>query len=92
MWRMMNKMTGCARSALMLDGEIRNYVDVLQVVAQGCTVSPNLFKVCIIDMVAAVQAAKQGVAVGEHTVCGLMFADDCVGISDTTHPKDCRNK
>ena len=44
-WRMMEKSTECARSAVMLDGEISNYVDVLQGVAQACTLSPNLFKV-----------------------------------------------
>ena len=36
-WRMMKKMTGCAKSTVMLDGEISNYVDILQGVAQGCT-------------------------------------------------------
>ena len=38
-------MTECARSAAMLDGEISKYVDILQGVAQGCTLSPNLFPV-----------------------------------------------
>ena len=32
-WRMVNKMTECARSAVMLDGEISKYVDILQGVA-----------------------------------------------------------
>ena len=35
------------------------------------------------DMIAAVEAAKQGVTIGEDTVSGLMFADDFGGISDT---------
>ena len=34
-------------------------------------------------MIRAVQAAKQGVKVGEHTVSGLMFADDFVMIAVT---------
>ena len=46
----------------------------------GCTLSPNTFKVCINDLIVAV-GAKQGVAVGEDTVSGLMFADNFVGIS-----------
>ena len=84
MWGMMEKMTECARSAVMLDGEISKYVDILQGVAQGCTSSPNLFRVYINDMIliVAVEAAKQGVTVGEDTMSGLMFADDFVGISE----------
>ena len=34
-------------------------------------------------MIVIVEAAGQGVAVGEDTVSGLMFADDFVGISGT---------
>ena len=34
-------------------------------------------------MIVAVEAARQGVTVGEDTVSGLMFADDIVGISET---------
>ena len=34
-------------------------------------------------MTVAVEAAKQGITVGEDTVSGLMFADDFVGISET---------
>ena len=73
----------CATSAVKLDGEISKYVDILQGAAQGCTLSPNLFKVYINDMIVAVEAAKQGVTVGEDAVSGLMFADDFVGISET---------
>ena len=65
----------------MLDGEISKYVDILQRVAQGCTLSPNLFKVYVHDMIVAVEAATQGVTMGEYTVSGLMFANDFVGIS-----------
>ena len=39
--------------------------------------------VYINDMIVAVEAARQGVTVGEETVSGLMFADDIVGISET---------
>ena len=81
-------MTECVKSAVMLDGEISNYID--QRVAQGCMMSPNLLKVFIIDIIIAVEEAKQGVAVGEDTVSGLMFADDLVGILEI--PKGVQNQ
>ena len=81
MWRMVKKMTECAKSAMMLDGGISKYFDILRGVAQGCTLSPTLFKVFIDDLI--IEAAKQGVKVGEDMVSGLMFTDDFVGISDT---------
>ena len=46
---------------VMLDGDISKHVNILQVVAQGCTLSPSLVKVYINDMIVAVEAAKQGV-------------------------------
>ena len=33
MWRMMKKMAECTRSAVMLDGEISKYVDIVHGVA-----------------------------------------------------------
>ena len=60
MWSMMKNMTECARSAVMLDGELSNYVDILRGVVQGCAPSSNLFKLCINDMIVAAEAAKQG--------------------------------
>ena len=83
MWRIIRIITKCVTSAVMLDGEISNYVDVLQGVAQACTLSPFLFKIYMNEMIVAVEAAKQGVTVGDNTVSGLMFADDFVGISET---------
>ena len=50
--------------------EIFEYVDILQGVAQGCTLSPNLFKEYINDMIVAVDAAKQGVTMVEDTASG----------------------
>ena len=96
MWRMVKNLTGCARSAVMLDGETSTYVEIiysmyiyyiyiyiLQGVAQGCTLSHNLFKVPIDDVIEVVEEAKQGVTVGEDTVSALTFADNFVGISET---------
>ena len=62
---MMEDRTECARSAVMLDGEILNYLDILQGVAQGCTLSPYLFKACTNDMIVAIEAVTQGVRVGK---------------------------
>ena len=67
---MMKKMTECAARAMMMNGDISNHAQMLQAAAQECTLSPNLFKVYIDDMVVAVEAAKLGVAVGEDTVSG----------------------
>ena len=57
------------------------YVDILQRVAQGCTLSPILFSIYVDDLIIAVEAARQGVTAGEDTLSGSMFADDLVGIS-----------
>ena len=50
-------------------------------VAQGCRLSPNLSTEYINDMIAAVEAAKEGVTVGEGKVSRLVFANDFVGRS-----------
>ena len=43
-----------------------------------------LFKVYINGMIVAVEAANQGITVGEDTVPGLIFADDFVGMSESS--------
>ena len=61
-------------------------VDILQGVAQGCTLSLNVFQINIDDMIAAaVEPAKKARSheMGEDTVSGLMFADDFVLVSET---------
>ena len=50
--------------------ETSKYFYILQGVAQGCTLSPTLFKVFINDMIRAVETTKQGVKVGEDMVSG----------------------
>ena len=69
----------------MLDGEVSNN-GILQGDAQGCTLSPSYstFTWIFKDMTVAVEAAKQEVTVGGDTVSGLMFADDFMGISETS--------
>ena len=44
----------------------------------------TVYQVSVNDILVAVEAAKQGVTVGEDTVSGLMFADFFVGISETS--------
>ena len=90
MWRMMKNIMDCARSAVMLDGKISKYVDILEGVAQACTLSPNIFKVYINDTIVAVEAPKQGITIVEDTVSGLMFAEVFVVISET--PKGLQNQ
>ena len=73
----------------MLDGEYQTVLIVCKELPRDelhrdVRLSPNLFKVFIDDMIVAVEAAKQGVTVGGDTVSGLMFADDFVGISETS--------
>ena len=76
----------CEESAVMPDGEISKYVDILQgIYRHVCTLSTILVKVYINDMI-AIEAAKEGVTVGEDEVSRLMFADDFLGISET--PKE----
>ena len=50
--RMMKSMTECARSAVMLNGEISNHADILKGVK--CTLSPDSFKAYINDTMIAV--------------------------------------
>ena len=56
----MKKTTGSARSAETLDGVIWKYVDILQGVAQGCTLSPDLFKACIHNLILTDERSKAG--------------------------------
>ena len=54
------------------DIELCLIIFFLQGVAHGCTLSPNLVKVCINDhIIVAVEAAKDAVTVGHDTVSGL---------------------
>ena len=87
---MMKDRTECARSAVMLDGEISNYLDILRGVAQGFALSPYLFKACTNDMIVAIEAVRQGVRVGKircRDSCLRMISWEC-----QEHPKDHRNK
>ena len=47
------------------------------------TITQSIQGIYIDDIIVAVEAAKQGVTMGEDTVSGLMFADGFVGVSET---------
>ena len=83
----MGKDKGDAGLTSRRDRHGNGYVDILQGVAQGYTLSPNIFNICINDLILivliAVEAANQEVTVGEDTVSGLVFADDLMGMSET---------
>ena len=51
------KMSEHAKSAIILNGEISKYFDILQGVTQGCTLSPTLFKAFINDLILALEPA-----------------------------------
>ena len=44
MWRMVKKMAECAESVMMLYGETWNNFDIMQGVAQRCTLSPTFIQ------------------------------------------------
>ena len=62
---MVKKMTECATGAMTLDGRLSKCFDILHGVAQGCVLSPTLFKMFTNDLILATEAAKQGVKVGD---------------------------
>ena len=67
-WRMIKNMTECATSAVMLDGEILNYVDILQELDRNVRYHLIYSRQTLNDMIVAVEAAKQGVTVGGDSV------------------------
>lgn len=76
-------MTKRARSASMLPGKIPKYVDILQRVVQGCTLSPTLFKAFIEDS-SSINSDERDHCRGRGgvEVVSDMFMDASVGISD----------
>ena len=82
----MKNITESARSAVMLDEEISN-IELLFIFYnewhRDARHHQNTFKVNI-NMIVAIEAANQGVAMGKDTTSGLTFADDFVGDIRTT--------
>lgn len=75
---------------MLLIGEKSKHDDILQGVAQGCTLSPCPFEVYSENIIEAVEAAKQGVTVG-----GVRVGDRSLRMTlrgHQKHPKNYRNK
>ena len=50
---------------------------------KGVRYHPLCSRYLFYDIIRVIEAAKQGVNVGEDTISGLMFAHDFVGIAET---------
>ena len=68
----------------MLEGEQSAAFNVEQGVAQGCSLSPNLFSVFINGLLKEVEQAELGIELSNRArIGGMLFADDFVGVSDS---------
>ena len=84
LWRVIKKMYGCSKSAVLLEGEKLDTFKIEQGVAQGCSLSPILFSVFINHLLKEVEQTGLGIQLSSgKTVGGRLFADDFVGISDS---------
>ena len=73
-----------SRSAVLLEGEKLDLFNVEQGVAQGCSLSPILFSISINDLLKEIEQAELGIQLSSGKTFGiLLFADDCVGVSDS---------
>ena len=59
LWRVIKKMYGCSKSAVLLEGEKLDTFKIEQGVAQGCSLSPILFSVFINDLLKEVEQTGQ---------------------------------
>ena len=81
MWHVNKTMYNSSRSAIFLEGE----KCVEQGVAQGCSFSPILFSVFISDLLEEIDRAQIGIQLKSgNKVGGLLFADDFVGITESS--------
>ena len=74
-----------SRSAVLLEGEKSSTFSVEQGVAQGCSLSPILFSVFISDLLEEIDRAQIVIQLKSgNKVGGLLFADDFVGITESS--------
>ena len=72
-------------SAVLLEGEKSETFSLEQGMARGCSLSPILFSVFINDLLIEMEEAGLGVQLNNgKSIAGLLFADDFVGISDSS--------
>ena len=84
MWRVIKTMYNSSRSAVLLEGEKSSTFSVEQGVA-GCSLSPILFSVFISDLLEEIDRAQIGIQLKSgNKVGGLLFADDFVGITESS--------
>ena len=84
-WKVIKQMYEFSRSAVLLEGETSNTFSLEQGVAQGCSLSPILFSIFINDLLIEVEKAGLGVQLNNgKSIGGLLFADDFVGMSDSS--------
>ena len=70
---------------MLLEGEKSKTFSLEQGMAQGCSLSPILFSVFINDLLIEVEEAGLEVQLNNgKSIAGLLFADDLVGISDSS--------
>ena len=82
MWRVVKRMYGSSKSAVLLDGERSEAFDVEQGVAQGCSLSP----ICFCFRFSLTEEADAGFILSSGgRLGGLLFADDFVGASESKH-------
>ena len=84
-WKVIKQMYEFSRSVVLLEGETSNTFSLEQGVAQGCSLSPILFSIFINDLLIEVEKAGLGVQLNNGKSIGcLLFADDFVGMSDSS--------
>ena len=85
MWRVIKIMYNSSRSAVLLEGEKSSTFSVEQGVVQGCSLSPILFSVFISDLLEEIDRAQISIQLKSgNKVGGLLFADDFVGITESS--------
>ena len=84
MWRVIKKMYMLSRSAVLLEGKKSDSFNVEQGMAQGSSLSPNIFSVFISDLLKEVEQVELGIQLSSgKTFGGMLFVDDFAGVSDS---------
>ena len=90
MWRVIKTMYNSYRNAVLLEGEMSSTFRVEQGVAQGCSLAPIVFSVFISDLLEEIDRGQIGIQLKSgNKVGGLLFADDFVGITESSKILQC---
>ena len=82
-WRIIKNMYDNTRSCVSIDGQLGEFFDASNGVAQGDTLSPILFSLFINSILEEIQGQNLGVSIDGKWLGALMFADDFVGICES---------